>query len=217
MKIYLYIIIFLTAQVSFGQVATIQDPDGYANIRETADGQSEIIYKAHQGEVFFYSYEAIDEDKQWIHVYISQKDNPHDLEGFIHISRLLILENAPEYSGKDFYFNYHLSQYDSTNREIIKSDGRWIVTIDGQRPWGIDGDPPHVQVDSIDVKISGKKIKIEEQYFQDIFEVTNSFKVIKTGQYFIVYQMNSDGAGGYDLAWVFDKNGLKQKLVGTMI
>lgn len=33
-----------------------------------------------------------------------------------------------------------------------------------------------------------------------------------------VYQMNSDGAGAYQIVWVFTKeNGLIQKLVGTMI
>ena len=217
MKIIITILTFLITQLSFGQVATIQDPDGFTNIRKAANGQSEIIHKIYQGEVFWYNYEAIEEDKQWIPVYIPQNDSLHEIEGFIHISRLLILDKANEYSGKDFYFKYHLSPYDSTNREIVKSEGRWIVTIDGHRPWGIDGDPPHVQVDSIDIKINGEKIKIKEQYFQDVFEVSNDFKVIKTGQYFIVYQMNSDGAGGYCLAWVFDKNGLKQKLVGTLI
>lgn len=217
MKIPLTILTFLITQLSFGQVATIQDYDSFTNIRKAADGKSEIIHKIYLGEVFWYNYEAIEEDKQWIPVYIPQNDSPHELKGFIHISRLLILNKANEYSGKDFHFNYHLSAYDSTYRKIVKSHGRWIVTIDGLRPWGIDGDPPHVQVDSIDVKINGEKIKIEEQYFQDIFEVTNDFKVIKIGQYFIVYQTNSDSAGGYDLAWVFDKNGLKQKLVGTMI
>jgi hypothetical protein len=216
MKITLLIILtFLTFQVTIGQIATIQDPDGWANVRKEANGKSEIIHKVNQGEVFWYSYEAIDDEKQWVHVYIDKKG--HELEGFIHKSRLILLDKAPEYSGNEFHFLYHLSPFDSTNRDIVKTDGKWIVTIDGHRPWGIDGYLPHIQLDSISVKLNGEKIQVKTENFQDLYEVTNSFKVIKSGRYFIVYQMNSDGAGSYDLAWVFDKTGLKQKLVGTII
>jgi len=216
MKITLTIIIsLLSFQFTIGQIATIQDPDGWTNVRKVADEKSEIIYKVHQGEVFWYSYEAIDEEKQWVHVYIDKEG--HELEGFIHKSRLLLLDKAPEYSGKDFHFHYYLSAFNSINRDIVKTDGKWIVTIDGHQPWGIDGYPPHVQIDSISVKLNDKKIPIEKEDFQNLYEVKNSFKVIVSGSYFIVYQMNSDGAGAYYLAWVFDKNGLKQKLVGTII
>ena len=210
------LLIILSTQFNFAQIATIQDSDGYTNVRKSENSKSEIIHKIHLGEVFWYDYESIGQDKQWIPVYIPQKKSEYDLEGYIHKSRLLILKEATEYSGKDFYFHYHLSSFDLTNRELVKSDGKWITTIDGHSPWGIDGDLPTIQIDSINVTIDGKNLTVEKHYFQNIFEVTNDFKVIKTGQYFIVYQTNSDGAGAYDLAWVFDKSGLKQKLVGTM-
>ncbi|WP_196889432.1 hypothetical protein [Aureivirga sp. CE67] len=217
MKTTLSILTFLIIQISFCQIATIKDPDGYTNVRKAPNGKSKIIHKVYEGEIFFYEYHEIENGAKWIPVYIEVKDSKNEIEGFIHISRLLFLKDAKPYNGNDFHFKYHLSPFDATNRKIEKQEDKWVVSIDGQRPWGIDGYLPHIQVDSIDVKINGKKINIDKHYFQDIFEVRNEFKIIKTGEYYIVYQLNSDGAGGYFLAWVFDKNGLKQKLVGSLI
>ena len=132
-------------------------------------------------------------------------------------SRLLILDDANVYTGKDFYFKYNLKPFSSKNRNIKKEEGKWITSIDGKKPWGTDGGFPKIQIESIDVKINDEEILIEKQYFQNLFEISDTFKVIKSGEYFIVYQSNSDGAGGYDLAWVFDENELKQILVGTKI
>lgn len=65
--------------------------------------------------------------------------------------------------------------------------------------------------------IEDKRIPIHEIFFQDIYECDNDFNIHKIGNLFIVHQWNSDGAGGYEIVWVLDKNGVKQRLVGTII
>ena len=224
MKIVRIIILsVLTFQISFGQVATIQDLDGWANVRKAPDGQSEIILRIYENEVFWYDYEATDKEQDWISIYIPKNDfcldksEPNYIVGFIHKSRLLPLEKMKKYSGKKLVFKYVISDFDSTNRIVDRHEGKWIYKIDGRPVWGTDGDFPKTQVDKIEVKIDGYEIKIHKVFYSDIYECDNNFSVYKNGDNFFIHQWNSDGAGAYEIVWVLDKNGLKQRLVGTMI
>ena len=224
MKIVLSIILtVLTIQISFGQVATIQDPDGWTNVRKSPDGKSEIIQRVYENEVFWYDYEETDQEQEWISIYIPKNDyslgknEPDYIVGFIHKSRLLPLEKLQGYAGNDFTFEYELSAFDSTNRIIDKQDGKWITAIDGRPVWGTDGNFPKTQVDNIKVIIDGQEIEIHEVFYSDIYECDNRISIYKQGDTYFAHQWNSDGAGAYEIVWVLDKNGLKQRLVGTMI
>ena len=224
MKIVLsFIFTVLTIQISFGQVATIQDPDGWTNVRKSPDGKSEIIHRVYENEVFWYDYEETEQEQEWISIYIPKNDyclgkSERDyMVGFIHKSQLLPLENLQGYTGNDFTFEYELSDFDSTNRIIDKQDGKWITAIDGRPVWGTDGNFPKTQVDSIKVIIDGQEIEIHEVFYSDIFECDNGITIYKNGDTYFAHQWNSDGAGAYEIVWVLDKNGLKQRLVGTII
>ena len=213
----------MTFQVSFGQVAIIQDPDGWTNVRKTPDGKSEIILKVHENEVFWYDYEETDQKQDWISIYMPKNDyclcksEPNYIVGFIHKSRLLPLEKLYSYQDKDFSFRYALSDFDSTNRIIDKQDEKWVTAINGRPVWGTDGNFPKTQVDNIEIKIDGRVIEIHKVFYSDIYECDNEWSIYKNGDTYFVHQWNSDGAGAYEIVWVFDKNGLKQRLVGTMI
>tara|TARA_R110002050_G_scaffold158381_1_gene287659 strand:- start:146 stop:820 length:675 start_codon:yes stop_codon:yes gene_type:complete len=224
MKIVLSIILTVLAiQISFGQLATIQDPDGWTNVRKSPDGKSEIIQRVYENEVFWYDYEETDQEQEWISIYIPKNDyslgksEPNYIVGFIHKSRLLPLEKLQVYSGNNFTFEYELSAFDSTNRIIDKQDGKWITAIDGRPIWGTDGNFPKTQVDNIKVIIDGQEIEIHEVFYSDIYECDNGISIYKNGDTYFAHQWNSDGAGAYEIVWVLDKKGLKQRLVGTMI
>jgi hypothetical protein len=156
MKIVLQIILtVLTVQISFGQVATIQDPDGWTNVRKAPDGKSEVIHKVYENEVFWYDFEPTDKEQEWISIYIPKnnyslgKSEPNFIVGFIHKSRLLKLEQLQGYSGNDFQFDYQLSDFDTANRVIDKQDGKWVTAINGRPVWGTDGNFPKTQVDKV--------------------------------------------------------------------
>lgn len=213
----------MTVQISFGQVATIQDPDGWTNVRKAPDGKSEVIHKVYENEVFWYDFEPTDKEQEWISIYIPKnnyslgKSEPNFIVGFIHKSRLLKLEQLQGYSGNDFQFDYQLSDFDTANRVIDKQDGKWVTAINGRPVWGTDGNFPKTQVDKVEVIIEGKEIEIHEVFYSDIYECDSGLSIYKNGDTYFVHQLNSDGAGAYEIVWVFDKNGLKQRLVGTMI
>ncbi|MEL7120626.1 MAG: hypothetical protein AAFO07_14335, partial [Bacteroidota bacterium] len=73
---HLLILIFtlLIFQISIAQVATIQDPDGWTNVRKEPNLQSEVIHKVFTNEVFWYDFEANDKGKEWIPIYLPKNE-----------------------------------------------------------------------------------------------------------------------------------------------
>jgi hypothetical protein len=216
----LFSILFLST--TFGQVAIIQDKDGYTNLRKAPDAKSEIIHKIYENEIFWYDLEFGNEHGNWMPVYIPKNDfsfnlsNSYIISGYIHKSRLKPLTELPLYQGTDFEFKYKIEPFDSTDRIVDKQDGKWISAIDGRPVWGTDGEFPSNQIGGIKVWIEGKEIKIHKLFYSDIFECKESIQIYKNDDIYFVYQRNSDGAGSYEIVWVISKNGLKQRLVGRM-
>lgn len=213
----LTIILFIFSFPSFSQVATIKDPDGWSNIRKEAKQDSDVICKANEGDILWFDYDEYYSDSSWVKVYMQIKGEVGEIIGYVHRTRLLPLNEAPDYKGSDFIFKYFLSQFDTVNRVIVLSEDKWVETIDGKRPMGVDGDLPRIQVDSMFVSLYDKEIIIDRKHYIDLFEINTKIKIIKIKDLFIVYHGAGDGAGGYDLVWVFDKNGLVMMDKGSLL
>jgi hypothetical protein len=217
------ILTFWTVHSVIGQVATIQDPDGWTNVRETPGSESRVVYKVYENEVFWFDYEVGYFENEWVEVYIPKNkfsfatSDPDYLKGFIHKSRIIPVDKLPSAYGSDFSFKYQLTPFDSTNKVIDRVEDKWIVGINGRPIWGVDGGFPKIQVAGIDVTLNDVNISIHPLFYSDIYECDGGLTTHKYKDTFFVYQMNSDGAGAYQVVWVFDKNGLKQRLVGSMI
>ncbi|WP_125077687.1 hypothetical protein [Rufibacter latericius] len=214
------IALVLTSIVARAQVAIIKDKDGYTNVRKQPNAQAEIIYKVSSNQAFWYNTEA---EGEWMTVYIPKNDfsfsstQPDYIEGFIHKSRIQPLEKLQPYKGTDFSFEYKTKPFTQQGRIIDLRESKWVVAIDGRPAWGTDGNFPKTQVTGVHVILEGERIQISKAFYGDIYECTNTFSVYKNGNAYFVYQWNSDGAGGYQIVWVFTKEGLKQRLVGSMI
>lgn len=224
MKRAISIIFFvLSYQLLIGQVAIIQDTDGWTNVRKEANSQSEVIHKLYENKVFFYDFESVDPLRDWITIYIPKNDfcleksTPDYIEGFIHKSRFLPLDSLKKYSGTEFKFEYQLTEFEPANRILDEEDGEWIYSIDGRPVWGTDGYFPRTQVKNINVKINSENIEIHKVFYNDIFECYNDIHTYKIGDTYFVYQWNGDGAAAYEIVWVITKDGLKQRLVGSML
>ncbi|MFN2430612.1 MAG: hypothetical protein ABR574_11385 [Cryomorphaceae bacterium] len=222
MKIIIVLLMsILTFLAAFGQVAIIDDPDGWTNLRKDADGSSNVVHRLLDSEVFWYDWEALSNQQEWIKIFITRNpytlgQNPYDcFEGYIHSSRIKPLDSLTIYNGSDFQISYTIADFDSTNR-IIEKSGKWPISIDDRPIWGTDGTYPNNQIDSIKVRFGKERIQIHRVFYSDLFGIDNSFEVYKNNDTYMVHQWNGDGAGAYEIVWVFDKNGLKQRLVGTM-
>lgn len=224
MKVAIFIFLALFASPTLSaQLAIIQDPDGWTNLRKAPAGKSDVILKVYENHVFWYDIEDIEEGQEWISIYLPKNDyslgqhKPDYITGFIHKSRLLPLKGLDLYDGKDFKFEYQLGDFDSTNRYIDRVDGNWIVAIDGRPVWGTDGNLPVIQVNKINFSFDGREFEIHRSLFSDIYELNSIVSIYRKGETFFVHQRNSDGAGAYEIVWVINKSGLQQRLVGRLI
>lgn len=220
----LILTLIVIASSSFGQVAVIKDKDGYTNVRKEANGESEVIYKILDNEVFWFDYEVGYFENEWVEVFIPKNKfsfsstDPDYIQGYVHKSRIQPIDKLPKLTSDNFKFKYELNPFDSTGKIIDKQDNKWITQINGRPVWGTDGNFPRLQVENIKVSIDNRDILIHPVFYCDIYECDGGYTIYKNGDTFFVYQMNSDGAGAYQIVWVFtNENGLIQRLVGTMI
>lgn len=206
--------ILLFCNLITAQIAVIKDIDGFTNVRKAPNSSSEVIYKLYDSEVFTYE----ESTQDWIPVFISKNKYSLDcsgndkVSGYIHKSRLLPLENIKPYGGTDFSFRYELKEF-TLNDKMADFDGKWLTHINGRDFYGTDGNIPSVEVAGIKATLKGETIEIPNFFYEDIFECTNEFQVRKNKDDFIVYQWNSDGAGGYLIVWVIGDKKLKQRLI----
>ncbi|MDX1445722.1 hypothetical protein [Lishizhenia sp.] len=210
----------------FSQMAIVKDKDGWTNLRKSANAHSEIIYKVYENEVFWLGYNVTDsmlKHQEWIPVLIPKnKFSFHQtlqpyISGFIHRSRLMLLDELEEYAGNDFSFQYFTSPFDSTHKIIDTINKTCFTRINGRPIWGTDGNLPKTQVDSIAINLNGTDLHLHHIFYSDIYECTNNFTIYKSGDIFFVYQYNSDGAGFYEILWVFNEKGLMQRLIDNVI
>lgn len=217
--IYLLLGVLLAPKSGLSQYAAIiQDADGWTNVRKEPHANSEVIHRIYENEVFWYN--SGSPSKDWVSVEVPKNDfgfaegNQKEIRGYIHVSRLLPLKKLGVYTGTEFVFRYDFAPFDSTHRLITRGPDRFVSAIDGRRVWGRDGGLPNKTVAGIYVEFEGHLIPIHRVFYEDIFQCADQVTIYKNKDTFFVYQINGDGAGTYELAWVFDRGGLKQRLVG---
>ena len=76
----------------------------------------------------------------------------------------------------------------------------------GRHPWGVDGGLPTRSL-ALAVKLDGKTVAVPAEATRDLFEPDMESLVIltpgKPAAQLVVAMWNSDGAGGYLVAWSF--------------
>lgn len=222
MRIITVVFLFLMQTYIYAQLAIIDDPDGYTNVRFEPNGQSEVIHKINLSEVFWYDRDNNDEFQDWIRVYVPKNKFSlgcgkfYDIVGYMHKSRLKPLEELSVYNNDDLVFEYIIADFDSKNRIIDYGGEKLVTAIDGRTVWGTDGNLPKTYITGIHAVVEGKEINIHEAIYGDLYQCNNKFSVYKNGDTYFLHQSNSDGAGYYEVVWVLTNEGLKQRLVGSM-
>ena len=95
MKFIITGVALILAFQTFGQVAIIQDKDGYTNVRKNPGINSEVIYELKENEVFFYDHAnsfVEEKNSDWKYVKIPRNDfsistsGNRYYQGFVHKS-----------------------------------------------------------------------------------------------------------------------------------
>lgn len=220
-KLTFFILLAISFTSALVEVAIIQDPDGWTNIREQPNILSKVLIKVYENQVFWY--DEPDIETEWIEVFIPKNDfslacfDYGLIRGYIHQSKLKPLRKLRKYNGDQFRFSYHLKAFEEKFKKIDWQDnGSWIKSINGMHAWGTDDNIPKIEVAGMAVKYHSKTVPIGRMLYEDLFECTNDFDTYVNGETFFVYQWNSDGAGAYAVVWVFNNGELKQRFVGTI-
>ncbi len=220
MKTISTLLIGLIFTCAYSQIAIIKDKDGYTNVREFDDVESEIIYKLLENEAFWYNYDDFQNEKQWINVFIPKDkfcvnySKDMYLKGYIHKSRLLPIEALEKALPMEVQLHFESKVFNKTSH-IIDGNEYIATKIDGRKIWGTDGNYPKKEISKGMFLVKNTKIEVHRVLYSDLFECNQNIEVYKNKDtYFVSQNHNSDGAGTYEILWVLtEKSGITQRLV----
>lgn len=214
---YTFLFIFY-ANILFGESGIIIDPEGYTNVRNGKGMKFPIIAKLFNNDTIYYEKDC---NSDWWQIYFGKKNET----GFVHKSRIKILPWAN--------FQTHKFKFDKNNTHIVLSikeeefncKGHQItliedtivhssaILVDGKDAIGTDYSLPHSQISSMELIWDNRNIKIDKELYQDCYnpfcgvnDNTDYFISVDSDKFVFILH-GSDGAGSYEMMWIFDKNG----------
>lgn len=204
------------------QMAVIQDKDGYTNVRQEPNGTSKIIHKINDGEVIYIG----EQTNHWTEVQFHPTEigkfsedliRRGTVRGYVHRSRLLLLADMPKYTGSDCSFQMVVAPFSKEGKTLHYEgdDETYLDQINHDPFWGTPGKVPSVEVQALHITAKGKKVEVPKQLLTDIYEVNPEHDCYKIGNTYVVHQQHGHGAALYEICWVFDEAGLKQRVLGT--
>ena len=222
--LFLLLLALLSApNAAAAQIGIINDADGWTNLRVAPKGNADVLWRIPDNITFWYDDDAYEAGARWIEVIIPSDTLTHApqtsyvdeelLLGYVHRSRIRDLDDLKPYTGQAFSFKYVLEDFNPAGRELDYLGETVLLYIDQRHPWGTDGNLPRVAVKSIEATYNGRELKVPTYWFADLFECTNKLTITQAGDNFFVHQWNSDGAGGYQVTWVFSDNGVERRII----
>ncbi len=203
--------VHLVEESILNYLKVVQDTDGQTNLREGASLEAKIAGKVLSGGPVF----ADPEPEAGFHlVFLDKEDN--QAARYIHGSRLLPVKGwkafGPEGdSGRLRHEAFEAVVEDPdfvASEHKIATEASGMVRVDGKIPWGQDGGEPSRSL-VLAVSIDGKKVELPAEATENLYEPNLSTLVLLTpgdpAEHAILMMANSDGAGGYYVAWAFEK------------
>jgi hypothetical protein len=189
----------------------VEDKDGTANVRAGASLEAKVTGKVTSGAVV----SAFSTKGDWTEI---DTGGDHEADHFIHSSRLKKLVGwkqiaASKVSAPDEGTVSHAgAEVEVTAAPFVAKEHKITKTkdgpslVDGRHPWGTDGGLPAKSL-ALTVKLAGSAVPIPVEATHDLFEPDMDSLVIltpgKPAAQMVVAMWNSDGAGGYLVAWSF--------------
>lgn len=207
------------------QFAMVEDKDGYTNVRDSGSTSSRVKSRVMNGDMVF----CFDLKGDWY--YVDYYAKPENSSGYIHKSRLRMIDSFPVITGsrkgKDSIVfrrdaliisvsimpfaakNYQL-QYDKSN------GNRFLSKINHRRFWGTDGDVPTREYKRITCTWNGREVPVPDSAIWDVFNPNLHMVVVgydRPHERWFLQSTNSDGAGGYEVIWMFEGGEYKRRFV----
>lgn len=109
----------------------------------------------------------------------------------------------------------YTSEFDSSGHQVVSIMKNWDDYSYLDEPhWGTDGNLPNTQVDSLIFIYHGNRISVPKHLVTDVYQTTtNDYSAAYYPPYYIFTKTCSDGAGAYEMTWVFREEELVQRLL----
>lgn len=197
------------AEVKYLRV--VVDPDGTANVRFGPSLDAKVGGKVNSGTVV----SIIKAEGDW--TMLLNMESNHGQNEYMHTSRLKTLDDwkeaRPEKTTSErgtvenggVKVEVVAEPWKRGNHKITKDPDRGML-VDGHGVWGTDGGFPDQSI-VMKITINGKDAKVPASAIHDLYEPNmDSLKLITPGnpaEQMAIIMRNSDGAGGYHVAWSF--------------
>lgn len=151
-------------------------------------------------------------------VFIFSKFNYPEFKHRLLNDSTLILEQA------DYKVEIHSRKFDTSNNELsFIENGQILDKINGLKIWGTDGNIPRTVISNVEIKNQKTSKKLEAKYISNLFEPNIKCKstnchikgYLTDKNNLLISMFNSDGAGGYTVLFLFDKDlNLSKRIIG---
>ncbi|MEO0468178.1 MAG: hypothetical protein AAF206_01055 [Bacteroidota bacterium] len=200
--LFLHCVPKLSAQI----IATINDPDGYTNLRKGPGTHTDIVGKVVEHEIFALEEGGANHDG-WLQLF-----DPYGR--FIHSSRVVLIEKLPplpsqiegeqvSFTGPETTITIRRQTFVAADHQIVRTASGFIYTIDEGPVYGEDGGMPSNELAEILIEREGQMISLPREALQFVYEIDLQWTRVysdQKGKLFIVMH-NSDGAGSYSVVW----------------
>jgi hypothetical protein len=180
--LFLLIIFYLPSLYTHAQLAIIQDPDGYVDMRSKPDSSGDVLRKLTPADMFF----VLNQDGDWYLIAVNTKNAEQYLSGYIHKSRAQFIHNYDTlgvsqkakdkivFKNKTIHVEVKTKRFDPKANSIEYTVGnnnyRYVSTINHKRAWGTDGSLPEVAYDYIWITIGDMKIILPAEAYDNLFQ-----------------------------------------------
>lgn len=221
MRKYLFLFTLLSAiSLQAKEFFIISDEDGYVNVR---DNDNNVTDRLSNGSPVFVLNPMNEE--MWWEVEYSKAGVL--FTGKVHQSKLKNIDNFEEIPVANKVTNRVLMQNNVVRVNIEEAgfekaghtfqyQAGFLIYIDHSKIWGTDGKIPHREYSAIDISINNRKVILPEKAFKDLYEpnldYTKAYYHEETDTLYIS-TLNSDGAGGYVVLWLFRNGIFEDRLV----
>ena len=217
------LILLLLPLIGTGQIAVIDDADGYVNLRRGEGTHTEILRRADDGVAVFlepdYGYPAF----TWIrvrlpkHRYAKYGDDYADgeTEGYVHHSRLLALDSLEICRGDCPELVFQLAAADTSKAPDWGALG---LEIPLAHSFAVAG---------LQLKWQDEMTTLPEELYDDLYNVASGAgtyrsrdlrtRTFQRDDKYYIWQRCADGAGSYEIVWVIRDGKIIQRLAGSVI
>jgi hypothetical protein len=222
-----FLVLAFVFNFSFGQefkFSVIVDDDGFVNIRESKEIGENIIDKLDNGNLVYH----FGKEGNWIDV--NYLKNNEERSGYVYFDRVKNIDefkkiNAVNYNkdstifkSDDVYVKITTKQFKKTNHTLSynKKYKSVLEKIDNVKFFGTDGNVPKIEYFNFEIIINSQKIQLPKESYSNLYEPNIEYTSINYDEHterLFIQSLNSDGAGGYAVVWMFVKGKFRERFV----